>query len=301
MYSSTKLATATQKVIYTALLRASQIPAGFCYQQLSIDDRGTPYCLHGFNGVYLSEVGWYRVDPRGNREGVDAQFTPPKEQLAYSTRLPGEADVQNILAEPLPVVVQTLQSCNTWNEVLRNPPDVSLESWKQYSLISKVMDYEIRTLTNEDDSVVWKMLMYASHESSLETVQKQPYLSRYAINLGRMGDMGFIASINEQSIGAAWLRLWSGDDRGFGYIDYSIPELAMAVIPEHRGQGIGTKLLMQVLESAQSAYPAVSLNVRANNPVVSLYQRAGFVKVEGSEVVNRTGGVSFNMVCRFSR
>jgi len=80
MYSSTKLATATQKVIYTALLRASQIPAGFCYQQLSIDDRGTPYCLHGFNGVYLSEVGWYRVEPRGNREGVDAQFTPPKEQ-----------------------------------------------------------------------------------------------------------------------------------------------------------------------------------------------------------------------------
>ena len=44
-------------------------------------------------------------------------------------------------------------------------------------------------------------------------------------------------------------------NRGFGYIDYSIPELAMAVIPEHRGQGIGTKLLMQVLESAQSAYP----------------------------------------------
>ena len=75
----------------------------------------------------------------------------------------------------------------------------------------------------------------------------------------------------------------------------------MAVIPEHRGQVICTKLLMQVLESAQSAYPAVSLNVRANNPVVSLYQRAGFVKVEGSEVVNRTGGVSFNMVCRFSR
>lgn len=132
--------------LLAALLRASQIPAGFCYQRLSIDDRGAPYCLHGFNGVYLSEVGWYRVDPRGNREGVDAQFTPPKEQLAYSTRLPGEAEFQNILAEPLPVVVQTLQSCNTWNEVLCNPPDVSLESWKQYGLVSKVMDDEIRTL-----------------------------------------------------------------------------------------------------------------------------------------------------------
>lgn len=118
--------------LLAALLRANQIPAGFCYQRLSMDDRGAPYCLHGFNGVYLPTVGWYRVDPRGNREGIDARFTPPKEQLAYSVRLPEEADFQNILAKPFPLVVQTLQSCNTWNEVLNTPPDVSLAdiSWR---------------------------------------------------------------------------------------------------------------------------------------------------------------------------
>lgn len=163
------------------------------------------------------------------------------------------------------------------------------------------MNYEIRALTNEDDPIVWKMLMYASHEPSLETVKKQPYLSCYAVNWGRMGDIGFVASLNEQSVGVAWLRLWSGNDTGFGYINDSIPELAMAVLPEHRGKGIGTKLLVQVLESAQSDYSAVCLNVRANNPVISLYKRVGFVKVEGSEVVNRTGGISFNMICRFGR
>ena len=161
------------------------------------------------------------------------------------------------------------------------------------------MEYNIRALMNGDDSIVWKMLMYASHESSLETVQKQPQLSRYAIDWGRMGDMGFVAWFDEQSIGAAWLRFWSEDDKGFGYVDDSIPELAMAVLPEYRGQGIGTKLLMQVLQSAKNTYPAVSLNVRANNRVINLYQRTGFVKVEGSEVVNRTGGISFNMIRRF--
>jgi transglutaminase-like putative cysteine protease len=64
--------------LLAALLRANQIPAGFCYQRLSIDDQGAPYSLHGFNAIHLLEIGWYRVDARGNKEGVDAQFSPPK-------------------------------------------------------------------------------------------------------------------------------------------------------------------------------------------------------------------------------
>lgn len=121
--------------LLAALLRANGIPAGFCYQRLSIDGQGAPYCLHGYNAVYLPEIGWYRVDPRGNREGVNAQFIPPKEQLAYSVSLPEEADFQSIFAEPLPVVVKILQTCKSWDEVLSNPPDVSPESWNQPSLI----------------------------------------------------------------------------------------------------------------------------------------------------------------------
>jgi transglutaminase-like putative cysteine protease len=140
--------------LLAALLRANKIPSGFCYQRLSIDDRSAPYCLHGLNGVYLPEVGWYRVDPRGNREGIDAQFTPPIEQLAYSIRLSGEADFQNILPEPLPVIVKTLQKSNTWDEVLCNPPDVSLQMWKQYGLVLQGANCNIRALINEDDEIL---------------------------------------------------------------------------------------------------------------------------------------------------
>ena len=52
--------------LLAALLRANGIPAGFCYQRLSIDDIGPPFSLHGFNAVWLQEYGWYRVDARGN-------------------------------------------------------------------------------------------------------------------------------------------------------------------------------------------------------------------------------------------
>jgi ribosomal protein S18 acetylase RimI-like enzyme len=162
------------------------------------------------------------------------------------------------------------------------------------------MTYRIVNLTNQDESIVWEMLVYAAQQQSLEDVQKQDYLARYAANWGRRGDMGFVAKTEVGSIGAAWLRLWLDDDKGFGYIDDSIPELAIAVSPEYRGRKIGTELLMKVLESAQSTYPAISLSVRANNPVVKLYQRNGFVKVDGTEVMVEGVVSSFNMIHKFT-
>jgi transglutaminase-like putative cysteine protease len=121
--------------LLAALLRANQIPAGFCYQRLSIDDKGVPFSLHGFNAIYLAEVGWYRVDARGNKAGVNARFTPPQEHLAYKIQLPEEADFPAILVEPLAIVVEALRSQTTWAEMLHNVPDISLESAKSYGLL----------------------------------------------------------------------------------------------------------------------------------------------------------------------
>lgn len=123
--------------LLAALLRANQIPTGFCYQRLSIDDKGAPYSLHGFNAIHLPEVGWYRVDARGNKEGVDAQFFPPQERLAFKTQFHEEADFQAILAEPLQMVIEALQAQSTWDEMLRNLPDISVESAKNYGLVTE--------------------------------------------------------------------------------------------------------------------------------------------------------------------
>jgi transglutaminase-like putative cysteine protease len=121
--------------LLAALLRANQIPAGFCYQRLSIDDQGAPYCLHGFNAIHLPDIGWYRVDARGNKEGVNAQFSPPQECLAFKTQFPEEADFPSILAEPLQIVVEALQVQSTWDGMLHNLPDISLELAKNYGLL----------------------------------------------------------------------------------------------------------------------------------------------------------------------
>jgi transglutaminase-like putative cysteine protease len=111
--------------LLAALLRANSIPTGLCYQRLSINDRGAPYSLHGFNAIYLPEIGWYRVDPRGNKTGINAQFTPPQEQLAYHLQFPEEVDFPDIFAHPLPVVLNALKTYKTWKELLENLPDIA--------------------------------------------------------------------------------------------------------------------------------------------------------------------------------
>lgn len=109
--------------LLAALLRANNIPAGLCYQRLAYREYGRPFCLHGLNAVYLREFGWYRIDPRGNKNGIDSRFSPPGECLAYVPREPGEADLPGIFAEPVPEVIDLLTRCRDYEGVLRNLPD----------------------------------------------------------------------------------------------------------------------------------------------------------------------------------
>lgn len=112
--------------LLAALLRANGIPAGLCYQRLSIDDVGPPFTLHGFNAVDLPALGWHRIDPRGCKPGLHSDFTPPHEALAYTPTLPGEADLPEIFADPLPAVVEALTAADDWQAVLAALPDVEL-------------------------------------------------------------------------------------------------------------------------------------------------------------------------------
>lgn len=112
--------------LLAALLRANSIPTGICYQRLSRDDKGAPFVLHALNAVYLEDFGWYRMDARGNKEGVNAQFNPPHEQLAYEIRIEGEANLPEIWADPLPDIVEVLSKYESYDEVYENLPDVPL-------------------------------------------------------------------------------------------------------------------------------------------------------------------------------
>lgn len=89
--------------LLAALLRCKGVPTGFCYQRLLFDDNVPGnLILHGLNGVYIEEYNkWIRLDARGNKEGVNAQFSLDKEQLAFPVRQElGEEDIWTIFAQP---------------------------------------------------------------------------------------------------------------------------------------------------------------------------------------------------------
>ena len=118
----------------------------------------------------------------------------------------------------------------------------------------------------------------------------QSELRRYVSDWGRTGDDGIIAVATDgEPIGAAWLRLWSEDDRGYGFVDVHTPELSIAVRSAFRGRGVGTQLLQRVLRRADHTYERVSLSVSTENPAVRLYGRLGFSAVSGE-------GASITMV-----
>lgn len=111
--------------LLAALLRAVAIPAGFCYQVLRIDPpHDNEPVLHGFNAIYLTTLDrWIRVDARGNRAGINAQFSIKKEQLAFAMDpLADEFIYETIFAAPVSSVVQRLKMYPTRTELWHDLP-----------------------------------------------------------------------------------------------------------------------------------------------------------------------------------
>ncbi|WP_338681498.1 transglutaminase family protein [Streptomyces acidiscabies] len=91
-----------------ALLRAEDIPTALCYQLLR-DDDGLGHAVHGLVAVRFNGA-WHRQDPRGNKAGVDAQFSLTGERLAWvPDAREGELEYQTLYAEPHPAVLRALQ------------------------------------------------------------------------------------------------------------------------------------------------------------------------------------------------
>ncbi|MFX3619144.1 MAG: transglutaminase family protein [Sporolactobacillus sp.] len=99
--------------LLAALLRSQDMPTGFCYQRLMLFD--TPekgYCIHALNAVFVEQVHkWIRLDARGNKKGINAQFSTEREIMAFSVqRSRGEVDYPLIYCQPHPKTAATLRT-----------------------------------------------------------------------------------------------------------------------------------------------------------------------------------------------
>ena len=150
------------------------------------------------------------------------------------------------------------------------------------------MNTIIRKIRPEEHDLLREFLYQAIYlpdgvDPSPRSVVDLPELQVYIADFGtRPGDHCIVAEAAGKVVGAAWCRIMED----YGHIDNSTPSLAISLLPEYRGRGIGTQLLNALLFLLrENGYRQVSLSVQKENPALRLYRRTGFriVAEKGTE------------------
>ena len=114
---------------------------------------------------------------------------------------------------------------------------------------------------------------------------QQPEIDVYIRNFGeKQDDCCLLAEIDGKIIGGVWVRILSGEIKGFGYVDDETPEFAISLFKEYRNQGIGTKLMLEMIDYLRNkGYKQCSLAVQKDNYAVKMYKNVGFKTVKEKE------------------
>lgn len=111
--------------LLAALLRSQGIPTGFCYQHITLaDDDSLGYCVHAYNAVFLNDK-WIKLDARGNKPGINAQFSVDQPILAFKNRAEyDEYFWKGIYACPHLPTMKMLEKADCLQDIIENIPDV---------------------------------------------------------------------------------------------------------------------------------------------------------------------------------
>jgi GNAT superfamily N-acetyltransferase len=147
-----------------------------------------------------------------------------------------------------------------------------------------VPDIRLIPLTAADEPFLWEMLYLALYvplgkPPFPRSILEEPDIACYVHGWGQSGDWGLLACDGGTPVGAIWLRQWTGDEKGYGFVRPEIPELSIALLPAYRNQGLGTRMIKTVIAMAQERFPGLSLSVVESSPARLLYESLGFVRV----------------------
>lgn len=117
-----------------------------------------------------------------------------------------------------------------------------------------------------------------------KSIIDNPEISKYIENWNEDEDYGIVICNEELSVGAIWARLFTNQNKGYGYVNDHTPELGMALFENYRNLGLGSKLMEKFLElSKDLGYESISLSVDKRSPAFRFYERFGFAVVDELE------------------
>ncbi len=129
-------------------------------------------------------------------------------------------------------------------------------------------------------TATWMNLNWCGERLSFAQMDADPHLAAYHRFTPEDGDYGMVATVGGEPTGVVWVRHFSADGPGYGFVRAGVPELSVCVLPGYRGAGLGGALVAAaVTEARYRNLSALSLSVEEGNPARHLYERLGFVPV----------------------
>lgn len=260
--------------LLVALLRACGIPTGICYQCLTLGDvPETGFCIHALNAVYIKSLNkWIRLDARGNKEGVDAQFDLEQEKLAFPVRSDlGEVDYGIVYANPSDKLMQVLEeNTDALYMYLNCLPD-------------SMFEYKKVTIGDIDELVRTRMIVLRaanklSDDVDMSTVEKESYAYyKQALETGE--HIAYLVYDNRIFIGAGGVSFYQVMPTYHNPTGKKAYIMNMYTAPEYRRQGIAIHTLDLLVNDAREQGVS-QIALEATNMGRPLYERYGFVKME---------------------
>ena len=260
--------------LLAALLRACGIPTGICYQRLTLGDvPETGFCIRALNAVYIKSLNrWIRLDARGNKTGVDAQFDLEQEKLAFLVRKDlGEEDYGIVYANPSDKLMQVLEENTDALYIYLNCLPDNIFEYKKASI--EDIDELVRTriivlraankLLDDEDMSVVEEESYAYYRRTLETGEHIAYL----------------VYDNGKFIGAGGVSFYQVMPTYHNPTGKKAYIMNMYTAPEYRRQGIAFHTLDLLVKDAKEQ-GVLQIALEATDMGRPLYERYGFVKME---------------------
>ncbi len=265
--------------LLAALLRANGIPAGFSYQRLTLGD--TPesgYCIQALTTVYIPGLNkWIRLDARGNKPGVDAEFSLEEEKLAFAIRSEGEEDYHDNHSYPDKGLMKVLkESTDALDMCLHHLPD----------RLSYSVDFKVAT---KDDME----LLMSSRLEMLKVVNDLEYSYQFSDDLVRnsreyfeKGDQTTVLAMDgKRVIGCAticYISMMPTFSHPGGKRAHLMNVYTMG---EWQRQGIGKKMVSLLIEEARER-GVTEISLDATEKGRLLYHKLGFRDSEEYMVLN---------------
>lgn len=260
--------------LLAALLRACEIPTGICYQRLTLGDvPETGFCIHALNAVYIKSLNrWIRLDARGNKEGVDAQFDIEQERLAFPVRKDlGEVDYGIVYANPSARLMQVLEENTDALYMYLNCLPDSIFDYKKADI--KHIDQLVRTRI-----IVLRAANKLSDRVDMSVVKQESYLYyKRALETGE--HIAYLVYDNGNFIGAGGVSFYQVMPTYHNPTGKKAYIMNMYTAPEYRRQGIASQTL-DLLVKAAKEQGVSQIALEATDMGRPLYEKYGFVKME---------------------